>query len=168
MSNHASEAWSLPILWHALRDALRVVRKQPRFSAAAIFTLALGIGATTAIYSVVHGVLLKPLPFPDPDRLVVLHHVTPASATDLQGAATYFTYRDHGQVFEDVGLWNTGTVAAIHGGAPEQVRVLVGQNLTLGTRSEGPLIPYSGGFDLVTLAVGCAPQAVALITSRQI
>ena len=42
---------------------------------------------------------------------------------------------------------------------PEQVRVLVGQNLTLGTQSEGPLISYSGGFDLVALAVGCAPLA---------
>src|SRR5262245_61209037 len=96
----------------------------PRFSAVAIFTLALGIGATTAVYSVVHGVLLRPLPFRDPDRLVALYHVTPASKKDLQGAATYFTYRDQSRVFEDVGLWQTGNVAVVDNGAPEQIRAL--------------------------------------------
>ncbi len=103
---------------------MRMLWRQPRFSAVAIVTLALGIGATTAIYSVVHGVLLKPLPFPDPDRLVALYHVTPASQKDFQGAATYFTYRDHGRVFDDIGLWQAGNVAATRNGEPEQVRVL--------------------------------------------
>ena len=84
----------------------------------------MGIGATTAVYSVVQGVLLKPLPFRDPDRLVALYHVTPASPKDIQGAATYFTYRDHGQVFEDIGLWQAGNVAVIRSGVPEQVRAL--------------------------------------------
>lgn len=107
-----------------LRDAVRVLWKQPRFSTIAVFTLALGIGATTAVYSVVHGVLLKPLPFPDPDRLVALYHVTPASPRDFQGAATYFTYREQGQVFEDVGLWTAGNAAVIRGDEPTQVRTL--------------------------------------------
>jgi len=121
------EARSFPGLetaWAVLRDAVRLLWKQPRFSAVAIFTLALGIGATTAVYSVVNGVLLKPLPFRDPDRLVALYHVTPASPKDLQGAATYFTYRDHGQAFEDIGLWQAGNVGVIRSGAPEQVRTL--------------------------------------------
>lgn len=118
---------SFPLLEHArsaLRDAVRMVWKQRRFSAVAIFTLALGIGATTAVYSVVIGVLLKPLPFRDPDRLVALYHVTPASRKDIQGAATYFTYREHGRVFEDLGLWQAGNVAVIRGGLPEQIRSL--------------------------------------------
>ena len=85
----------LETIWVVSRDAVRLLWKQPRFAAVAIFTLALGIGATTAVYSVVNGVLLKPLPFRDPDRLVALYHVTPASEKDIQGAATYFTYRDH-------------------------------------------------------------------------
>jgi putative ABC transport system permease protein len=110
--------------WSVLRDAIRMLWKQPRFSAVAVFTLALGIGATTAVYSVVHGVLLNPLPFRDSDRLVALYHVTPASQTDFQGASTYFTYRDHGQVFEDIGLWSVGNVATIRHGVPEQVRAL--------------------------------------------
>ena len=111
-------------LWVVSRDAVRLLWKQPRFAAVAIFTLALGIGATTAVYSVVHGVLLKPLPFSDPEQLVALYHVTPASQKDNQGAATYFTYRDHGRVFEDIGLWQVGNVAAIRRGVPEQVRAL--------------------------------------------
>jgi hypothetical protein len=60
-----------------LRYAARTLWKQPAFAAVAILTLALGIGATTAIFSVVYGVLLKPLPFADPDRLVALYHLAP-------------------------------------------------------------------------------------------
>jgi putative ABC transport system permease protein len=121
------EARSFPgleTMWVVSHDAVRLLWKEPRFAAVAIFTLALGIGATTAVYSVVNGVLLKPLPFRDPDRLVALYHVTPASQRDIHGAATYFTYRDHGQVFEDIGLWQAGNVAVIRSGVPEQVRAL--------------------------------------------
>ena len=62
-----------------LRFALRQLRKSPGFTATAISMLAFGIGATTAIFSIVEGVLLRPLPFPDSDRLVVL-------ADRIQGA----------------------------------------------------------------------------------
>jgi hypothetical protein len=121
------QARSFPVIettWAVVRDAVRVLWTQPRFASVAVFTLALGIGATTAVYSVVNGVLLKPLPFPNPERLVSLYHVTPASATDFQGASSYFTYRDHGRVFEDIGLWQAVSVAVIRVGVPEQVRAL--------------------------------------------
>ena len=80
---------------HDFRCAARMVRKQPGFAAAAALTLALGIGANTAIFSVVYGVLLKPLPFHEPERLVSVWHRAPGLNIDLleQGAATYFTYR---------------------------------------------------------------------------
>ena len=78
-------------LWKDARHAGRGLRRSPGFTATAVLTLALGIGATTAIFSVVYGVLLKPLPFPDPARLVALYHVTPATPRDFQGDATYFT-----------------------------------------------------------------------------
>src|SRR5262252_3764114 len=64
-------------LWHDLRFAMRVLQKAPGFSAVAILTLALGIGANTAVFSVVNGVLLNPLPYPHPDRLAALAETFP-------------------------------------------------------------------------------------------
>jgi putative ABC transport system permease protein len=123
---------------HNLRYAARILWKQPGFAAVAVLTIALGIGATTAIFSVVYGVLLKPLPFDEPDRLVALYHVTPATPRDFQGDATYFTYREHGRVFDDIGLWTTGDVSVVRNGAPEQVlalRVTDGTLSLLGVRA---------------------------------
>lgn len=90
-------------LWRDLRYAAQMIRKHPGFAAAAILTLARGIGATTAIFSVIYGVLLQPLPFPEPDRLVAMWHTAPELGFDAfqQSPATYFTYRDEGRVFED-------------------------------------------------------------------
>src|SRR4030095_6355823 len=93
----------------SLRYSARLFLKQPGVTGVAVLTLALGIGATTAIFSVVYGVLLKPLPFHEPDRLVALYHMAPGFGTNElpQSPATYFTYRDHARGFEDIGLWNT-------------------------------------------------------------
>ena len=122
----APSAGALAGFPQSLRYAARIFLKQPVVTGVAVLTLALGIGATTAIFSVVYGVLLKPLPFQEPDRLVALYHLAPGFGTNElpQSAATYFTYRDHTRVFEDIGVWNTGEVSVNRSGEPERVRAL--------------------------------------------
>jgi putative ABC transport system permease protein len=109
-----------------LRYAARMLRKQPGFAAVATVTLALGIGANTAIFSVLYGVLLKPLPFHEPERLVAVWHRAPGLNISLleQGAATYFTYRESNQVFEDIGLWDREEVSITGHGEPERAPAL--------------------------------------------
>src|SRR6266542_5039054 len=128
-----------------LRCAARMLRKQPGFAAVAVLTLALGIGANTAIFSVVYGVLLKPLPFPEPERLVAVWHRAPGLNIPLlpQGAATYFTYRDSGRVFEDIALWNSEEVSITGNGEPERAQALWVTDGLLGILRVQPLL---GGF----------------------
>jgi predicted permease len=113
-------------LWQDLRYAARMVRKRPAFAAVATLTLAVGIGANTAIFSVLYGVLLKPLPFHEPERLVSVWHTAPGFNMPLleQGAATYFTYRESNQVFEDIGVWDSREVSITGHGEPEHVSAL--------------------------------------------
>jgi putative ABC transport system permease protein len=109
-----------------LRFAWRILAKDRWFTAGAVLTLALGIGATTAIFSVVYGVVLKPLPFDDPDRLVAVRHQAPGfnTATLPQSAGTYFTYRENARVFEDIGLWRPVQVTITRSGMPEPEQAL--------------------------------------------
>ena len=87
--------------------ASRRLRRSPGFAFAAVATLALGIGATTAIFSVVHGVVLNPLPYPQSDRLVSLQHSAPGAALDLMGVSlgTYVHYREYNRVFDEITVY---------------------------------------------------------------
>jgi putative ABC transport system permease protein len=109
-----------------LNQILRSLAKMPVFTSVAVLTLAIGIGANTAIFSVIEGVLLKALPYPRSDELVALDHTAPGVNIPRLGAAPflYFTYREEGRVFQDLGLINTGTVSVTGLAEPEEVRTL--------------------------------------------
>jgi predicted permease len=112
------------------------------FTLVAVLTLGVGIAANTAIFSVVYGVLLKPLPYEQPDRLVGAWHTAPGMGIQLmnQSPATYFMYRERGQVFEDIGLWANNAVSVTGLREPEQVPVLVVTDGILKTLRVQPLV----------------------------
>ncbi len=125
-----------------LRRIARSLRRTPLFTSIAIITLAVGIGATTAIFSVVYAVLLKPLPFDDPERLVGVWHIAPGLGTGLlnQGPATYLTYREENRVFEQIGMWDNTSVSVTGRGEPERVEALMVSDSTLPALGVQPLL----------------------------
>jgi predicted permease len=94
--------------WMDLKHAFRMLRQSPGFTATAISALALGIGANTAIFSVVNTVLLKPLAFPEPDRIVTMLTSTPQGGFPGASVPKYNTWRRQTQVLEDVSAYDTG------------------------------------------------------------
>ena len=113
-------------LYHDLRFGVRMMIRNPVFTLIAVVTLALGIGANTAIFSVVDAVLLRPLPYPQPDRLVFLW------SHDQRGGGSsvpdYHEWRDHNQVFDGLGAYYYGDFNLSAGAeAPERVQ---GANVT--------------------------------------
>jgi predicted permease len=109
-----------------VRQTLRKLRRSPSFALTTILVLAVGIGATSAIFSVIYGVLIQPLPYPQPQRLIALTHRSERSGQDRLPASTalYFTYRDHNGTFEAVSLWTMDTATITGVGSPEEVRAL--------------------------------------------
>jgi predicted permease len=110
----------------ALSRIARRWRRTPGFIVVAALTLAVGIGATTAIFTVVRGVLLRPLSFPDPDRLVGVWHRSPGSAFPIasQSPATYLTYREEATTFEDIALCAPMAVSVTGTGEPERIEAM--------------------------------------------
>ena len=129
-----------------LRDvkfALRRLRRTPAFAAVTILTLALGIGATTAVFSVVNGVLLRPLPFEAPEQLVGVWHSAPGWGVSRwlpQSPATYITYREESRVFEDIGVWNNFQVTVTGLDQPERVTALLVTDGTLPILRVAPIL----------------------------
>ncbi len=118
---------SVADLLRDVRFGLRALARKPLFTAVVVFVLALGIGATTAIFTLVDAIILSPLPFPDADRLVTLHHAASnVGRGDVRTcAAWHFTYLDENRVFAELGIATPGGTATITGtGEPEAVPIL--------------------------------------------
>jgi predicted permease len=133
--------------WQDLRYAARTLRKQPAFTLAAVLTLALGIGAYTAIFSLVNSIVLKPLAYPRPEELVSLQHTAAGAAgmgnlaSDLRlSASMYFTYAEHTRTFSRIGVWSAGTATVTGAGDPEQIRSILVSDGVLQALGVPPLV----------------------------
>ncbi|MDT5271512.1 MAG: putative transport system permease protein [Acidobacteriota bacterium] len=111
-------------LWQDLRYGARKLRKSPGFTLVAVMTLALGVGANTAVFSVVNAVLLRPLPFPDSERIVALDGVNPSKGiTDSNMSIPDFAdWKEQSQSFEQVAGFVTGGALLVSGEEAERVR----------------------------------------------
>src|SRR5215813_13273184 len=107
-------------LWQDLRYALRMLRKHPGFTVIAVLTLALGIGANTAIFSVVNAVLLRPLPYNEPERLVTIGG-TDARNPGVKNSSSYpdiFDWRERNRSFEAIAVYHNATFTMTGNDAP--------------------------------------------------
>lgn len=109
-----------------LRHAFRLLRRQPGFAVASIVMIALGICATTTIFSVVNGVLLKPLPWASPDRIVQVTESRDGGTVNIRpvfSSAAYLAWKDHAQTIDAVGAWETTTAAVESGDGADRVPI---------------------------------------------
>ena len=128
-----------------LRYTLRKLRRAPLFTAVATLTLAVGIGSNAAIFSVVNGVLLKPLPFDEPERLVGIWHTAPGLGFPEvnQSPALHFTYAAESRTFESVGMWDNGSASVTGIEDPEQVEIMQVTHQTLPLLGASPIMGRS-------------------------
>jgi predicted permease len=132
--DNARDVWLWPWLQSAAQDlrfAARLLIRNPTFTIVAVLTLAVGIGANTAVFSVVDSVLLEPLSYPRAEELVALRQIAPGAAglaSSSEGLnlspSMYFTYAEQNRTFESLGVWvvTSGTVTGV--ADPEQVRAI--------------------------------------------
>jgi predicted permease len=126
--------WRWPSVEDLLADiryGLRALRHNPMFTVVALLTIAIGIGANTAVFSVVNSVLLKPLNYPSAEQLVYLHQIAPGAPglADFESGlhlspSMYFTYAEHNRAFQSLGVWDSGTASVTGLAEPEQVRTV--------------------------------------------
>src|SRR6202163_3714691 len=127
----------MSILARDLRYAFRAFAKSPGFAVAAILSLAIGIGANTAIFSITSALLLRPLPYKDADRLVILWNSSPGLgiAQDWFSSAQYTDIRNNHRGFEQVAIAVGGNYNLTGEGDPERVGVV---------RTSSNLLPMLG------------------------
>jgi predicted permease len=135
LEERSREVWRWPAFESILADlkfAFRRLQKSPGFAATVLLTLAIGIGANTVVFSVVNGVLLKPLPYPDSERLVDLWLNAPGAgglanfSNGLQlSTSMYLTFSEHNRTFQSMGIWTPSNASVTGVAEPEQVRTEV-------------------------------------------
>ncbi len=108
------------------RAAMRALRARPGYALLSIVTLGLGIGANTAVFSVVRGVLLSPLPFPEPDRLVQIWETTPERSSRSVAPANFLDWRERSDAFEEMASYRTVSGNLLGADSPERVRGVSG------------------------------------------
>jgi putative ABC transport system permease protein len=104
-----------------LKHSLRMFRQTPGFTIAAVAALTLGIGANTAIFSVVNSVLLKPLPFPEPDRIVSILSVSPNGSGQGASVPKFNAWREQTGALQDIAAYRLGVLNLTGGDTPEQL-----------------------------------------------
>ena len=134
IQENSREVWGWPWVESVLLDirhGLRALSHSPVFTVVALLTIAIGIAANAAVFSVVNSVLLKPLSYPHAEQLVALHQTAPGAEglADFENGlllspSMYFTYSEHNQTFQSVGVWSTGTANVTGMSEPEQVRTV--------------------------------------------
>jgi predicted permease len=127
------EAWQWQRVETLLADigfALRRLARAPGFAATVLLTLAIGIGANTAVFSVLNCVLLKPLPYAEPDRLISLHLDAPGAGglSSFAGGlglspSMYFTFSEHNRAFSSMGVWYSNLANLTGVARPDQVKI---------------------------------------------
>jgi predicted permease len=130
------------VLWRDMRYSMRALARAPRFTVVAGLTLALGIGANTAIFSAVNGVLLRPLPYPDSDRIVGLWHGAPDLGYDQFGTSPgiYHQYLTENQVFEAMGLYQGRSANLTEDGGAERVQAVASTHGLFDVLGTAPLL----------------------------
>jgi putative ABC transport system permease protein len=103
-------------IFQDLRHAVRLLRRNPGFTAVSVLTLALAIGATTAIFSVVYGVLLRPLPYADPGRIMAVFEINTRGTWSRLADPNFDDFRDQNHSFQAIAKYS-GDVASVSGGA---------------------------------------------------
>jgi predicted permease len=127
---HSKRGAFVQSVFQDVRHACRALLRQPAFAVIAILTMALGIGANTAIFSVINGVLLKPLPFSEPDRLMRVYATYQGGISNSMSAPNFVDIRNGTTLFEDVAAFSFGASYSLTGtGEPLRIR---GSNVTAG------------------------------------
>src|SRR5258707_479762 len=125
-----------------LKQVFRRLRRAPMFTAVTVIPLAAGIGGNTVVFSVLEGVLLKPLPYPRTEELVGVWHNAPGlQITDLNMApSNYFIYREQGKTLQDIGMYQRDSVSVTGVAEPEQVPAMVVTDGTLPVLGVPPML----------------------------